>query len=315
VVLFLVTVRRSSRAALVAGAPVLVAGAAWAIWVLLHRDGIDPALVANYGSYTATLGESGLAGVVPRVRDLSRPLAALTIGWLPPGAPRAIVGVAALIVGACGMVALGRRSSAGFTLAAYFVILAVWPYPPDRFLWAILPWLALAWGAGAMARWERRLARAPVGAIATALFIGYAQYQFRGMAGRWWEVTARDISANFTALLPAVRELPADAVVATDDEALVWLYTGRRAVPLHLFAHRDGAVVSPGAAVHRRYLERQGVTHVLLASPSGESAVGLGELIRAYPAWLVPARRWEGGRWLFAVTSRPPGTAGADPMP
>jgi hypothetical protein len=304
VVLYLAIARRSPRAAIVAAVPALAAGAGWAAWVVLHRDGIDPALVANYGSYTATLGEAGLAGVLARLRDLARPLAALTIGWVPGGAPRAIVGAAALLVGAIGLAVLARRSSAGFMLAAYVAILAAWPYPPDRFLWAILPWLALAWAAGAAALWDRRPTRAAAATVTAVLVVGYAQYQVRGLMGRWWEVAARDISSNFSELLPAVRELPREAIVATDDEALVWLYTGRRAVPFHLFAHRDGAVVSPDQASHRAYLERQGVTHVLLASPSGESAVVLRKLMQAYPAWLVPARRWEGGRWLFAVAER-----------
>ena len=88
---------------------------------------------------------------------------------------------------------------------------------------------------------------------------------------------------------------------ATDDEALVWLYTGRRAVPLYLFAYRGATVESPGERAHRAYLARQGVTHVLLASATGESARALRALLRADPGWLVPVRRWDGGRWLFAV--------------
>ena len=62
----------------------------------------------------------------------------------------------------------------------------------------------------------------------------------------------------------------------------------------------------PGPATHRAYLERQGVTHVLLASPSGESAAPLRALLEAYPRWLVPVRRWDGSRWLFTVTGGRP---------
>lgn len=303
VVAFLAAVRRSPRAALAAAVPPLVAGAAWAAWVATHRHGIDPALASNYGSYTVTLGQAGLATVGAGLRDLGRPLAAITLGWLPGGVVRSVVGSAALAVGAYGVAVLARRSSAGLTVAAYGAIVALWPYPPDRFLWAILPWLALAWGAGAAALWAHRPTRVAVAALGAVLVIGYAQYQARGLAGRWWEVTARAISANFAELLPALRDLPADAVVATDDEALVWLYTGRRAVPLYLFAYRGATVESPDERAQRGYLARQGVTHVLLASATGESARALRALLRADPDWLVPVRRWDGGRWLFAVAT------------
>src|SRR2546430_13094852 len=50
-------------------------------------------------------------------------------------------------------------------------------------------------------------------------------------SGRWWGTTAHGISANFADLLPWVASLPGGAVLATDDEALVWLYTGRTSVP------------------------------------------------------------------------------------
>ena len=92
-------------------------------------------------------------------------------------------------------------------------------------------------------------------------------------------------------------------VVATDDEALVWLYTGRRAVPLYLYAYRGRETVVPDPAAHRAFFDRQGVTHVLLASASGESATSPRALVTAYPEWLVPVRRWDGGRWLFVVRS------------
>lgn len=288
-----------------AALPALAAGA-WAAWVTVHRGGIDPALALNYGSYAEHIRQAGLAAVGARLPELPRPLAALTLDWLPSPLAVTLVGVAALAVGGYGLILLARRSSAGPTLVAYLAILAVWPNPPDRFLWAVLPWIALAWGAGAVALWRRRGLRVPAAVLTIVLCVGYARYQGRGFVGHWWLNAARSISDNFTQLLPAVRALPADAVVATDDEALVWLYTGRRAVPLHLFSYRGRETVVPGPAAHRAYLERQGVTHVLLASASGESAAPLRALIAAYPDWLVPVRRWDGARWLFAVAATAP---------
>jgi len=109
------------------------------------------------------------------------------------------------------------------------------------------------------------------------------------------------ISANFRELLPWLGTLPPEAVLATDDEALVWLYTRRPAVPLYLYGYRGRVVVEPGPAEQRAYLERQGVTHIVLASPGGGSARQLRHLIAAYPDWLTPLHVWPGARWAYAV--------------
>jgi hypothetical protein len=140
-----------------------------------------------------------------------------------------------------------------------------------------------------------------VAVVAAAVVIGYGTYEVRGFAGRWWEGAARAVSANFAELLPAIGTLPDDAVLAVDDEALTWLYTRRRAVPLYLYSYRGPALVEPQPAEHRAYLERQGTTHIVLASPSSPSARELRALIGAYPDWLTPIHGWPGGRWIYAV--------------
>src|SRR5439155_1096822 len=114
-------------------------------------------------------------------------------------------------------------------------------------------------------------------------------------------MTARAISANFAELLPVVQNLPDSAVLATDDEALVWLYSRRLSVPLSLESYRGRELIRPTPAEHRAYLERMGVTHVLLASATSPSAIELRALIGAYPSLLTAIYRWPDGRWLFAV--------------
>ncbi|HEV8265226.1 MAG TPA: hypothetical protein VGQ06_09750 [Gemmatimonadales bacterium] len=283
--------------------PVAVAGVGWGLWVLTHERGIDPALAVNYGSYLEVLRQAGLSALGVSVPDLPRPLAALTLGWLPWRWLYLVIATAALGVGLYGLALLTRRSAIGFTLICYLVILAVWPYTPDRFLWAVLPWLVLAWAAGAFALWRQVRLRVPVAILAAAVAGGYLQYEIRGFAGRWWDAQARGVSATFADVLPVLVALPPDAVVASDDEALVWLYTRRRSVPLFLERYRGREIVVPTPAEHRAYLERMGVTHLLLASPTSPSAGTLRGLAAAYPGWLAVAYRWPGetGRWLFAV--------------
>ena len=72
-------------------------------------------------------------------------------------------------------------------------------------------------------------------------------------------------------------------------------------MPLYLYGYRGREVVEPDPAAQRDYLERQGVTHVLLASPAAGSARQLRRLIAAYPDWLAPVHAWPGARWVYAV--------------
>jgi hypothetical protein len=302
IVLFLLYARRAPRkTALAAAAPVFVAGAGWGLWVLAHRRGIDPALALNYGSYLDTIHQAGLGVFWPATRDLLRPLGDLTLGWLPSRAvyyPFAAAGVA---VGGYGVSRLVPRSSVGWSLILYLAILAVWPFPSDRFLWGVLPWLGLAWVAGAMGLWRYQRLRLPVLLLSAALIVGYGLAEVRGVAGRWWGTTAQRISANFSELLPWLESLPQDAVLATDDEALVWLYTGRTAVPFYLYGYRGRVETRPSPQEQRAYLERQGVTHVLLSGFGSGSDVELDALLGAYPGWLTIVRRWSGGRAIFRV--------------
>ena len=295
--------RRAPRRVIVAAVlPGAIAAALWGLWVATHARQIDPAISPGYGSYFGHIRQAGLSAITVNVRDMPRPLDALTFGWIPVPWVYNVFAAASFGIGLYGLWVVSRRSAIGLSLAFYFIILVIWPHPPDRFLWAVLPWLVLIWALGALEivrRWPR--ARIPVAVLALLALGGYGYYELRGFSGRWWDVQARAISANFTELLPVVQNLPDSAVVATDDEALVWLYSRRRAVPFYLARYHGRDLVTPTPAEQRAYLERMGVTHVLLASATSPSAVQLRALLGAYPPWLTAIYRWPDGRWLFAV--------------
>jgi hypothetical protein len=302
IVLFLTTGRRvAPRVVLVAAAPVTLAAGGWALWVLRHRGGIDPALAVNYGSYFDVVLQAGLGISWSATRALLRPLGDLTLGLLAWPAAYYTVATAAVAVGGYGLYLLVRRSSVGWTLVCYLLILVVWPFPSDRFLWSVLPWLGLAWAAGAAALWRASRLHLAVLGLTTVLAAGYGVSEMRGVAGRWWGTTARRISDNFRELLPGLDALSPRAVVATDDEALVWLYTGRAALPLYLYGYRGRTVTHPSPAEHRAYLERQGVTHVLFSGFGSGSDVELDALLGAYPRHFTITRMWSGRRALFRV--------------
>ncbi|HEX4573862.1 MAG TPA: hypothetical protein VH158_01930 [Gemmatimonadales bacterium] len=298
VMVFLLLVRGAGwRMVRWAALPVGIAVIGWGLWLLRHGHAIDPDLAADYGTYGDLVRQTGLGAVRASVTDLPRPLGVLAFSWVPARWIYYVCGVPSLAIGLYGLWLVSRRSAIGFTLAGYLAILAVWPFPPDRFLWAVLPWLALVWVAGAGALWRGRW-RVPVAVLVVVVVLGYARYEGRGLGGRWWAIAAQRISANFAELLPGVAALPDTAVLATDDEALVWLYTRKRAVPLYLFAFRGATEITPPPAEHRAFLERMGVTYILESGP-GSSAAELDQLRAAYPHWLTVVQQWPGGRVLF----------------
>ena len=306
IVVFLLATRRAPpRVALAAAAPVALAAGGWALWLLRHRGGIDPALAMGYGTYVEMARQAGLGVFWPATRDLFRPLGDLTLGLIALPAIYYLFAAAAVVVGGYGGYLLSRRSSVGWTLVFYFLALLVWPFPSDRFLWGVLPWLALAWAAGAAALWRHGRLRLPLLVLATVMGIGYGEIEVRGFAGRWWGSTAHRISANFAELLPWLATLPPQTILAIDDEALVWLYTGRTSAPLYVYGYHGRTETRPTPAEHRAYLERQGVTHVVLTGFGSGSDVELRALLGAYPRWLTAVHAWPGGRAAFQVRREP----------
>ncbi len=303
IVLFLLMVRRVPLTrAFLAASPVALAAAAWGVWTAIHHAGIDPAMAINYGSLAEVVKQSGLGAFGSRAPDLARPLGAITLGWLPAKPLFYAFSAAALAVWLYGFWLLLRRSAIGLSLLGYLAILAVWPFYPDRFLWAVLPWMALTGAAGAVACYHRLpRVRLPLAVLLGAMLLGYGLFQVRGTLGRWWGTQQAQISANFTELLPWVSTLPSDVVLATDDEALVWLYTHRTAVPFYVYGYEGSEETRPTPAAHRAYLERMGVTHILFSGFGGGSDDELDALIGAYPGWLTIVHGWSGGRAVFRV--------------
>ena len=303
VLLYLFAVKRVGwRVTLAAAVPPLLAGLGWGLWVLTHRGDIDPALRSNYGTYLHVASGAGIHAFVHAVQQLPRPFLALPLGWLSASGLLWVLGVPALAIGAYGLVRSVTRSAIGWTLVGYLGILAFWPFPPDRFIWAVLPWFALVFLSGVVGCLRMRPLRIPVAVIVGCMVIGLVQYQFKGFRHAWWRTAADHTSSTFAPLLPYLRTLPKDAVIATDDEGLVWLYTHRKAVPLYLYNYQGSKRVFPPPAVQRAYLERQGVTHILLASLSG-TANQLDTLLGTYPGWLRVVHVWPAGPMLLAVDS------------
>ncbi len=309
--LSLLLVRRP-RAALVAAAAGAACVAPWLVWVARHHADVDPALVAGYGTYTDLLAQAGWATLSPAgIADVLRPLAAVALaplhGWL-----RLFFGVPALALVAAGFAPLRRRAPAlAWSLAGYLAIVLVWPFGPDRFLWAVWPFLAVSFFAGAELLAARAAATSSVAAAAgrwgvalTTLVVvtGFAYFQVRGYARGDATHLQRGISATLDEVLPWIRQAtPPDAVIAGEDEALLWLYTGRRAVPSYVWRYRGRDEESLGADSLRAWLDRSRVSYVLLTGSGSGAAPTLSQLMGRYPGYLRLARVWPGSVVAFTV--------------
>jgi hypothetical protein len=309
---------RRWRAAVAAAVPPALALGAWAAWVATHRAGIDPAIAANYGTYGDFVGQGGVQGVsVQALGELLQPLGAITLGMLPAPA-RAMIGLPVLVVTAAGLgVMLRRAPAAGWSSIAYAAIVVAWPYGPSRFLWAAVPWLVVALAAGVQAALRRlatlqpprqRVLRALLGAALAAPAMGFAFYQVSGFARGHATATQVGISATMELIVPWVRDAtPADAVIASEDEALIWLYTGRRAVPNYLWQVRGRDLEEPGPDSLAAWLRRAGATHLVLSGPGSDAAPTVDALLARDPGLLSLVRVWPEGPLAFAVR----GTASA----
>lgn len=301
---FLLLARRAPlRQAALAVLPVALAAVGWGWWTTLHAAGIDPGMAINYGSYAEVVKQSGLSAYARSVPDLVRPLGTILLAWLGSPPLYLLFGIAALAVWLYGLWTVWRMSAIGFTLVCYLAILAVWPFDPDRFEWAVLPWIALVWVAGAVRlyRADKRL-HIPLGLVTAALVVGYGLQETTGLVHRGWRIAYVQPTGAFNEMLPVLSQLPANAVLASDGEALVWLYTRRTTVPFYVYGYHAGQWVRPTPVAQRAYLERMGVTHVLLTGFGGGSDEELNALLGAYPHWLTAVHVWPGGKALFQVT-------------
>ena len=292
-----VFLRGGGRKALAAAAAAVAVVAPWILWTVAHRSGIDEPIVANYGTYLQDLGQTGLGGLIMGA-DLGVLSPVMRLALPPvPDAVRWPLAVAVLGTVMGGGALVARRVPAlTATLCLYLVIVALWPFTPDRFVWIILPWLALLLAEGLSWAWRRsRTWRAVAVVLLLALTVGYVRVQAISLGSRGFAASALGISAPFTVLTRSIEaELPADAVVASADEALVFLYTGRRAVPSFLFrwAGREHEPLPLDRTVD--YFCDSGVTHIALTG-RGEDAAGVVASLRARPdADLSPMYEFSG---------------------
>ncbi len=221
----------------------------WQVWSSTPAGVIPAPLEGNYGSYIGwwfrgyrAMGSSMIAETLRRTVPETGSMLTALFSPARGATAHAITLVALIILALAGARALVTRAPVTLLfLLGYLAITLVWPFQPSRFVWGVWPLVLLVIAA---AGWSitSRLPRwpGPARAMLAALFLwvvaGYAAYELRAARGGWWASISRAGDRRISAALDwtNANTSPLD-VVAADDEGAVFLYTGRKAVPVASF--------------------------------------------------------------------------------
>ncbi|HEX6313733.1 MAG TPA: hypothetical protein VFZ73_02695, partial [Gemmatimonadaceae bacterium] len=244
--------RRHWRAAIALALAASLCLVPWQLWVNAWQHEIPPVLLGKYGAYGPWLGQALSEGGGAFVRDvaianarsierfLSYVFMPLTNSWA-----RGATSVVVVVLLAAGLASLVRRSIVtALFLGAYAAVVLAWPFEPERFVLAVWPLIMLcAFAGGALVLAWRPKGRVTVSArylaiaLSCAVAAGFVVFNGRGYSRQWWASVQRDVGqrAKPTAEWVAAETRPSD-VLMTDDDLLVYLYTGRRGMPTSTFS-------------------------------------------------------------------------------
>jgi hypothetical protein len=320
VVIILGSRRRFRDAALFAGVTIAML-IPWQLWVSTHTGYVPATMRGNYESYGAWfvsgLRTEGAALVARTVARTTSDLAAMFEVLVAPSMPSAvrIAGLVILLVlGGIGARVLWRRAPVtSLFLALYAAIVIIWPFSPARFVWGVWPLIVLVpiLGVRDALTWRPVRARARAARLTTLtagalLVCGYGTYTVRGYRHQWWSSIPRNISRNVRPLLTWVAtRTPPHAVLATEAEAAVYLYTGRSTVPVGTFTVDE--YFAPRTPVENAAVIGSVVAHyrpkaVVVSSGAMRDAVR--ELALGHPPTLAVVDTFPGGGLVLIPISR-----------
>jgi hypothetical protein len=215
----------------------------WQLWTMRHSGEIPPILAGDYGTYGAWVGaalRSEGSGFILRVaRQNLKGFSILLDLFGVSGAMAAAVAVPLAIALGIGLRRLHKSAPVSVaSLAVYLLVVLIWPGTPDRFLWPMWPLLLIgaACGARAIVKWSTaeprvRIARGVMLAALGVCALLFARFNLGQYESRSWESPARANAKLAIAASESAAQLP-PGLVASEFDALVSLYTGRRAIPL-----------------------------------------------------------------------------------
>ncbi len=291
----------------------------WQLWSARHADALPAPLLGNYGSYAGWwirgFREMGPAMIPATLAKTVPETAAMLAALFSPirGAAAHVVTLLAL-GGLFTTGALALRTRAPVTLlflAGYSAIVLVWPFPPSRFFWGVWPLLLLllaaaGWSNAPANRVRHSLARLSVAAMLAWVAVGFGAYEVRAVRGSWWASISRAAVRRIEpAIMWTLANTAPEDVIAADDEGAVFLYTGRRAVPVaafttgHYLLNRSAAVEASEGLVP--LLETFPLRAVLVGSSKTFDAA---QYLASQPRPMLSLREQFSGGAAFTVLSR-----------
>ena len=250
--------RRREAVLLLAAAAVLLAP--WQLWVWAAARGFPDELRGSYGPYLEWVVNGyrrdprlALEVLAKNSGDLWR---AFGIVFAPrlPHVVQLGAAFALLTAFGAGLAALARRAPVLLLfLLAYGAIVLLWPYNPERFVWAVWPLAGLVLvaaardaGAWLAPRWP---AAPRVVIIGVALLLtGHAAYAARGLVAGWAGAPQRAMTARLWPLVQwSVTHAGPGDIVASDGHVMIALYTGRTTMPVSVLTPAEHVREKPVA--------------------------------------------------------------------
>lgn len=273
-VVALLLIRRRWRDAGLVSVGTLAMLLPWQVWSASHARDVSDAIAGGYGAYGTWLVDAYRHGgaaffsqvLLTNLRGLLMPLTLFGLGGQPPIAQGAAVAAMLALLGV-GVWQLRAKATVSLALLVpYGALLLAWPFPPDRFLWPLWPLLVICAVEGVRTLSHReRPPRQRAGAwlVATVLGALFLTWHARMWASRGWEDIAQANARVGVAVASVAAALPADGLVAADQDAMVALYANRQAVPLlaltaeqHVRVRTDGELSAQVGAVLDAYHPR-----------------------------------------------------------
>jgi hypothetical protein len=240
-----------------------VALALWLPWMFWSRAIFEPATLASSVVRAAILVGNADGGVSWFGFG---PLLQLLL----PGPPVVQVtgGGAAVVFFLVGSAAAAKRATA-LVAVALWCLLGAWMVPSavPRSVWVFMPWFLVLLTIGIVRTWGvLRATRIPIAIVGFALLVMYSSHAVIGVAGRQFAGTISIQNEHLRRLTTSIlTELPRDAVIASDLEAMIHLYTGHTVVPILTTSVENGSADPIGylCETNVSYIARSGLDHPL----------------------------------------------------
>jgi hypothetical protein len=269
--IILLLIRRQPRAAGLVAAVAALLLAPWQLWTQAHAHQVPDALQGAYGSYSAWLGDAvrqrGPAFLVRTLEVTGRQaidVVAAAVATFSSSAVNLVSLIALIPILVAGLRSAWQRVPVfAVFLVLYFPLVLIWPSTPARYIWGVWPFATIVVALGLRSLIAARVdspllnaGRIALITLAALPLIGYGLYNVRGYRQRTWLAIPSQGGAMLRPLVIGIRDhTPPNAVVASTAEAAVYLYTGRRTVPMYSFTvdevFRPASVVTQTSALEQ----------------------------------------------------------------